>query len=100
MKHRTIPSFFIIFSILLFCFFSGILIHGCSKLPLEDQVKSIFDKERYDNITNLRKNQIGDGERCEKRRTYREKDNIVIDHITGKKASYKDIFRGRIELLS
>lgn len=47
-----------------------------------------------------RRDQIGKGERSDKRRTYRVKDGVVIDHITGKTASYRDIQRGRIELLA
>ena len=66
---------------------------------LEEKLKSIFQKEQDNKLKNTRSNQIGDGERSEKRRTYREKDNIVIDHITGKRATYKDILKGKIELL-
>lgn len=47
-----------------------------------------------------RREQIGDGTRSDKRRTYRVKDNCVIDHITNKSASLKDIMRGKIELLA
>ena len=47
-----------------------------------------------------RNKQIGDGTRSDKRRTYRVRDGIVIDHITNKTASIKDIFKGRINLLS
>jgi protein subunit release factor A len=47
-----------------------------------------------------RQDQIGDGARSDKRRTYRVKDAIVNDHITGKSASLKDILRGKIELLA
>jgi len=43
--------------------------------------------------------QIGSGERSDKRRTYREKDDLVVDHITGKSARLKDIFKGKINLL-
>lgn len=46
-----------------------------------------------------RNKQIGDGTRSDKRRTYRVKDGIVIDHITNKTANIKDIFKGRINLL-
>lgn len=66
---------------------------------LEEKLKNIYDLNEYNILKNTRSNQIGDSERSEKRRTYREKDNIVIDHITGKKASWKDIMKGRIELL-
>lgn len=47
-----------------------------------------------------RRDQIGKGNRGDKRRTYRVKDNIVIDHVTGKTARYKDIIKGKITLLN
>lgn len=46
-----------------------------------------------------RRNQIGVGNRGDKRRTYRVKDDIVVDHITNKTAKLKDILRGKIQLL-
>jgi peptide chain release factor 1 len=48
----------------------------------------------------VRKDQIGSGERSDKRRTYRVKDNLVVDHITGKTMTIKDLFKGKINLLS
>ena len=48
----------------------------------------------------LRREQIGVvGGRGDKRRSYRVKDSMVIDHITGKTAKLKDILRGKITLL-
>ncbi len=47
-----------------------------------------------------RREQIGKGDRSDKRRTYRVKDSIVVDHITNKTATLKDILRGKIELLA
>lgn len=44
-----------------------------------------------------RNEQFGDGL---KRRSYRVKDGLVKDHITGKSAKLKDILRGKIELLA
>ena len=38
--------------------------------------------------------------RSDKRRTYRVKDGLVTDHITGKNATLKEILKGKIELLS
>lgn len=49
--------------------------------------------------TETRREQIGTGERSDKRRTYRVKDGLVVDHITNKTASIKDIYKGRINLL-
>jgi peptide chain release factor 1 len=46
-----------------------------------------------------RKGQIGNSERSDKRRTYKVKENMVIDHISGKTARLKDVLRGKIELL-
>lgn len=46
-----------------------------------------------------RKEQIGVGGRSEKRRTYRVKDDEVIDHISGKRTKLKFILRGKLELL-
>jgi len=66
---------------------------------MEEKLKTIFDKNNSNNIKDLRSSQIGEGERSDKRRTYREKDNLVIDHITGKKASMKEVMKGKIELL-
>lgn len=46
-----------------------------------------------------RRDQIGIGARSDKRRTYRVKDGLVIDHISGKTAQLKYILRGKINLL-
>lgn len=56
-------------------------------------------KKLEGDIVATRNNQIGTGERSDKRRTYRDKDDLVIDHITGKSARLKDIMRGKINLL-
>lgn len=55
-----------------------------------------FNKTTYDN----RFSQVGNSSRSQKRRTYRVKDDIVIDHLTNKETSYKNISRGKLELLS
>lgn len=47
-----------------------------------------------------RKSQIGNSERSDKRRTYKVKESMVIDHVSNKTASLKDILRGKINLLS
>ena len=63
----------------------------------------IFDemlKNKNNEEVKYRRNQIGSGHRNEKRRTYREKDDLVCDHISGKKVSLKKIFKGEIELLA
>lgn len=58
--------------------------------------KDAQQKSRAD----VRKNQVGCGERGDKRRTVSMKNAKVIDHITGKKTDVKSYLRGHIEKLS
>lgn len=66
---------------------------------LVEKLKSIEVDKQYEKTKNYRNDQIGDGSRGTKRRTYQLRDDIVIDHITNKKCAWKDIYRGKIELL-
>ena len=67
---------------------------------LEEKIKEV-ELEKYNKIVyDSRFDQIGRSERSDKRRTYKVKDDSVVDHITGKRCSFKDFYRGRIELLS
>jgi len=67
---------------------------------LTEKLKTIDDKISYDKTRNYRNDQIGNGSRGgTKRRTYRLLDDTVTDHITGKVCRWKDILRGKIELL-
>lgn len=67
---------------------------------LEEKLKSIeeekWNKKAYQN----RFNQVGTGSRSDKKRSYRIKEDLVVDHETGKQCSFKDFSRGKIELLS
>jgi len=67
---------------------------------LYDRLKSIEDNKNYEKNKNYRNDQIGNGSRGgQKRRTYRIREDIVTDHLTGKSCRWKDILKGRIELL-
>lgn len=67
---------------------------------LYDKLKLIDDIKNYEKNKNYRNVQIGDGSRGgTKRRTYRIKEDIVLDHHTGKTCKWKDIKKGKIELL-
>ena len=66
---------------------------------LFDKLKVIDDAKKYEVIDNYRKDQIGEHGRGNKRRTYRLKEDLVIDHLTGKTCRWKDITKGRIESL-
>ena len=65
---------------------------------LEDKIKNIYKKE-YDDVSySNRFVQIGYGNGRNKR-TYRIKEDIAMDHNTGKKCSFREISKGKIELL-
>jgi len=67
---------------------------------LTEKLKSIEDKKAYETVKNFRNDQIGNGSRGgTKRRTYRLREDSVTDHITGKSCRWKDILKGKIELL-
>ena len=67
---------------------------------LYEKLKVIKDKKDSENNKNFRNNQIGNGSRGgQKRRTYRIREDMVVDHITGKSCRWKDILKGKIELL-
>jgi peptide chain release factor 1 len=53
------------------------------------------EKERIDGArSDERKRQVGSGMRGDKRRTIREKDAIVVDHVTGARWPLKQYLRG------
>jgi peptide chain release factor 1 len=54
--------------------------------------------KNIDTITNdLRRNQVGSGERSDKRRTIRFQDDMVKDHITGKSMTATDFMKGKMD---
>ena len=58
------------------------------------------EKEKYNSLySNERNDQIGIRSRSNKRRTYNLKTGIVKDHESGKKTNWKNILKGKIELL-
>ena len=67
---------------------------------IKKRVNDYYRTGFMSNESEIRKEQIGDGTRSDKRRTYRVKDGVVIDHITNKTASIKDILKGKINLLN
>lgn len=66
---------------------------------LKSKLQAISDKNANAAEVKTRNSQIGSGERSDKRRTYRERDDLVVDHITNKTARLKDVMKGKINLL-
>ena len=50
-------------------------------------------------LNTVRSNQIGSGERSDKRRTLRFRDDRVTDHVTGKSTNLSSFMKGEIEVL-
>lgn len=65
---------------------------------LED-LKQGQKQEISENLGKERKQQVGTGQRGDKRRTYRTQEDQVHDHKTGKSARMSDVFKGRFDLL-
>jgi peptide chain release factor 1 len=65
-------------------------------------VQRIMEREsnKYqEKYSSVRRDQIGETFRGNKRRTYNEKANEVVDHITGKSTTFRDILKGNIKSL-
>lgn len=67
---------------------------------LEEKIKQVEEEKFNQMIYVDRFSQTGTSQRSDKKRTYRIKEDLVIDHKTGKSATYKEIYRGKIELLA
>lgn len=66
---------------------------------LTKRVQDLYDSKKNQKESQERKNQIGTGFRGDKIRTYTFKSDLVYDHVTGKKASLKQVFKGNLKLL-
>ncbi len=58
------------------------------------KLKAAEREQRLSKEVNDRRQQIGTGQRGDKRRTIREQDGQVTDHVTGKTWNYADYVRG------
>jgi peptide chain release factor 1 len=63
---------------------------------LRRRVSETLKNEAHSQTNDVRKTQIGSGQRGDKIRTYREKDNVVICHKTGQKFNYQDFLKGKL----
>ena len=68
-------------------------------LELKKRVNSFYRTGYDEEEAKERREQIGTGLRGDKKRTYRVKDDLVIDHETGKSCSLKKFIKGNIQLL-
>ena len=67
-----------------------------ARAMLETRVREKDIERERGAMAAQRKQQVGSGMRGDKIRTYRQQDDIVTDHITGKKFRLKDFIAGKI----
>lgn len=70
-----------------------------AKKSLEQKIQENYENKVNCAVAQNRKQQVGSGMRGDKIRTYRFRDNIVSDHVSGKKASCNKVMKGKFELL-
>ena len=66
---------------------------------LADRVQAHYGAEHRRVTAEVRRLQVGSGERGDKVRTYRAQDDVVTDHRSGKRARLRDIVAGGLDLL-
>ena len=67
---------------------------------IKERLTQLYLGEYVNKVSTERKNQIGNGNRgSEKKRTYNQKMDLVVDHETDKTASLKQFMKGKLELL-
>ncbi len=67
---------------------------------LEERLR-LIEEEKWNNKSyQNRLDQVGTGSRSDKKRSYRIKEDLVVDHESGKQCTFRDFSRGKIELLS
>jgi peptide chain release factor 1 len=71
-----------------------------ARAMLEARVRAVMDERTSKARALDRKGQVGSGMRGDKIRTYRQQDDQVTDHRTGRKARLTKIRDGQLEALS
>lgn len=70
-----------------------------ARAMLEARVSNFLSQIDRQSHENDRKTKVGSGMRGDKIRTYREQDDLVTDHISGKKARLSKILTGMLNLV-
>jgi len=68
-------------------------------IRLEEKLQKLNDNQYTDKVKSIRFDQIGYGDRNDKRRTYRIVDGFVLDHVTNKRITVKELYKGKIKTL-
>ena len=68
-------------------------------LALNAAIEARVAAEEHANTNATRAAMVGSGQRADKRRTYRFQDDIVVDHVTGRRAACSQVMRGMFDRL-
>jgi peptide chain release factor 1 len=71
-----------------------------ARAMLESRVKALVMRAQDEEKAKDRKNKVGSGQRADKIRTYRQQDDLVTDHRSGRKARLSKVAAGNLELLA
>ena len=66
---------------------------------IQRRVDEMTQRQYNNTIADDRRQQVGSGMRGDKIRTYRFQDDVVQDHLTGKRAKCSQILKGNIDHL-
>ena len=66
---------------------------------LVGRITTASNEQHQGTMSAMRKTQIGSGVRGDKIRTYRFQDDVVTDHITGKRANLSKVMNGHFDKL-
>lgn len=70
-----------------------------ARAVLEARVEAFYANESYNKREKERRDKVGSGQRGDKIRTYREKDDVVIDHRTDQKTRLSAVLKGELGVL-
>lgn len=64
---------------------------------INDELDRLSASLSWHTKNTIRKEQVGTGERSDKRRTIRFQDDMAVDHITGKRMTSKEYMKGNMD---
>lgn len=70
-----------------------------AEAAMTQRLDDLWDGVNREAENNRRADQIGSGMRADKRRTYRFRDDQVVDHLTGRAMSCAQVMKGGFNLL-